>query len=493
MTDTTPSGRTTARAAAWAFASTGAAKLITLLSLIVLARLLAPREFGLLAFAMTYIMYAETIGDLGSAEALVYWPIRREDAAQVTFIINVATGIFWTCLTFLIAPYVATFFHAPHGTEIVRALGLTFIIRYLGITHDSLAQKDLRFRARTIPEVALVAVKALLSIVLAMFGWGAWALVWGHIAGIAAWTIFLWTVVPWRPTLRIPRDLFAPMLHYGRGIVFVNLLSAVVHHADLAIVGRFLGITALGLYQVATKLPEATVTVVVRIISKVLFPTFSRLTAAGKDLAEAYLLAARYVSVITLPLVAGLVILSREIVLVALGEKWISAAPIVGALAILAGIRALATPVGDAMKGTGHARSLALLEGIRAALLIPALCVGAQWGTAAVAVASVIADGLATIIGYGFLARSIGIPLRGTLRAFAPGLLASALMASVILAIVHVLPALRPAVELALAVVVGGGTYVVALHFIDRDILQGAWNSLFARRAAVTAVEGAAR
>ena len=86
-------GRITARAAVWAFFSTAGAKLITLVGLALLARLLAPREFGLLAFAMVYITYAETIGDLGSGMALVYWPDRRDDAAQVTFIVNALAGI----------------------------------------------------------------------------------------------------------------------------------------------------------------------------------------------------------------------------------------------------------------------------------------------------------------------------------------------------------------------------------------------------------------
>ena len=105
-------GRKTARAAAWAFASTAGAKLITLGSLAVLAHLLSPAEFGLLAFAMVYITYAETIGDLGSGMALVYWPDRRDDAAQVTFITNAAAGVMWCVITVAAAPLIAHFFHA---------------------------------------------------------------------------------------------------------------------------------------------------------------------------------------------------------------------------------------------------------------------------------------------------------------------------------------------------------------------------------------------
>ncbi|HEX6177256.1 MAG TPA: oligosaccharide flippase family protein, partial [Thermoanaerobaculia bacterium] len=199
MTNEAGVGRTTARAAVWAFLSTGGSKLITLVALMILARLLAPTEFGLLAFALVYITYAETIGDLGTGHALIYWPDRREDAVQVTFWVNVAMGIFWCVTTILIAPAVADFFNTPNGTGIVRVLGFSFLIKYLGNTHNALAAKDLRFRARTVPELGLAAVKAVISIALAYMGFGAWSLAWGHLAGLACWTVFLWIMVPWRP------------------------------------------------------------------------------------------------------------------------------------------------------------------------------------------------------------------------------------------------------------------------------------------------------
>ncbi len=88
-------GTRTARAAIWAFLATAGSKAVTLIGLALLARLLAPNEFGLLAFAMAYITYAEAIGDLGTGVALVYWPDRRDDAAQVTFIVNAIAGVAW--------------------------------------------------------------------------------------------------------------------------------------------------------------------------------------------------------------------------------------------------------------------------------------------------------------------------------------------------------------------------------------------------------------
>jgi O-antigen/teichoic acid export membrane protein len=212
------------------------------------------------------------------------------------------------------APYIAAFFRNPEATAIVRVLAVAFLIKFLGNTHDALAQKDLRFRARLVPELGLAVVKATVAIALAVAGFGAWSLVWGHLAGLTMWTAGVWFVVPWRPRLTMPRDLVGPMLRYGQGIVGVNILAAIVHHADLAIVGRMLGAAALGAYQIAYKIPEATITVIVWVVGKVLFPSFAKLQHDSSALRRAYLGALTWVSLITIPAAAGLFLVADPLV-----------------------------------------------------------------------------------------------------------------------------------------------------------------------------------
>lgn len=474
-------GRTTAGAAKWAFLSTVGAKLVTLVGLTILARLLAPREFGLLAFAMAYIVYVETIGDLGTGTALIYWPDRREDASQVTFLINLAAGLFWCVTTVLLAPYIADFFNAPEGTNIVRALAAGFIIKYLGNTHDALTRKDLKFQARALPELALAMVKAAVSIVLATQGFGAWSLVLGHLAGLTASTTFFWIINPWRPQWRFPTDLFKPMLSYGRGIIFVNVLAAVLGQTDLAVVGRTLGVTALGLYQLAGKLPEATVTVIVRVAGRVLLPAFSRVAAGGEDPKHAYLGAAQYIAAVTLPISAGLAILAHPLVLVFFGAEWIEAAPIVTALSILAGIRALSVQPGDVLKATGRVTTLARIQVFRAVLLVVVVIIAAQRSAVAVASSVALVDGIAMTIAFLITARVIGVSGREILRAYAPALTAVAAMSAIVLAWEHFGPQLSPMLHVATAVTLGAATYLIAIALIAPRMLAEA-RAVFAFR-----------
>ena len=458
----------TMNAAMWAFLATAGTRVVTLISLAVLARLLAPRDFGLLAFALIYITYAETIGDLGTTIALIYWPERRDDAAQVTFVTNVIMGLFWFALTLLLAPAIAAFFRNPQAADIVRVLSVCFVIKFLGNTHDALAQKDLRFRARAIPELALAVVKAAVSIVLAALGFGTWSMVWGYVAGQTVWTLASWLIVPWRPRLAMPRDLFGPMLRYGRGIVGVNVIAAIVHHADKAVVGRLLGSVALGVYQIADKIPDATVTVIIWVVSKVLFPAFARLQHSIEELRAAYLRALTYVSIVTVPVAAGLCVAAEPLVRVVFGPKWMAAVPLLRWLAIYTGIRSLGTHAGDVLKATGRSGLLAAFGVVKAALLIPALIVAARWGVDAVAMALALVTLVTVAINIVIVMRILRFGVVDVLRSMRSSALAGAALIVATLPLLRV--EMRPELLLAATVAAGAAAYLAALFMVDRPL-----------------------
>jgi O-antigen/teichoic acid export membrane protein len=478
-------GHKTARAATWAFLSVSGGKIINLIGLALLARLLAPREFGLLAFALTYIVYVDTIADLGTGTALVYWPDRRDDAAQVTFLINIAAGIFWCTVTFVLAPFIAGIFNATaHGTTIVRALSLVFFVRYLGTTHSALMRKDLRFRDAAIPELALAIVKMCVALVLAWRGYGVWSLVWGHLAGMLVETVLLWVMIPWRPSWRFPRDLFGPMLAYGRGIMFVNVLSAVQKQTDLLMISRWQGLTPLGLYQLAGKIPEATVAMIYRVASDVLLPAFSRVSAAGENPKNVYLAAARYVSTVTLPIAFGIAVLAKPFILFFFGPNWVAAAPILSALAVLSGIRALNANPGDVLKATGRVGLLARFSVFRVTAIVIAVVVAARYSAFAVALALVVVDGLATLIMFTLASRVIGLSLADVTRAFVPSVTAAAAMSAALVAWVRWMPVLSPAiVGVMVPVFVGAVVYLAVLWTTDPLIFGEARSLLRARKA----------
>ena len=448
-------GREAARGVAWAFVATIATRLVTLLSLAVLARVLAPADFGLLAFALVFLTYLDVIGDLGTGAALIYWPDRQEDVAQLTFIVSMITGLAWMALTLALAPAVADFFDSPNGTPVLRALALSFPLRALGNTHDALLQRELRFRARALPELAQSAGKAAIAIPLALTGFGVWSLVWGQIGGLALWAGLLWIVSPWRPSWHLPRGLGAPVFRYGRGVVAVNVVAAVVHHIDFVIVGRVLGTVALGFYQIAYRIPDVILTLVVRVTGKVLFPAFSRIHGAGTALRSGYLTALRMLSLLTLPAVAALVILAEPLVLTAFGSQWRPSIPLLQAFAVYVGLRATGSYAGDVLKATGRAGLLARLGVVKAALLVPALLIAAPAGLVPVALTLAGVTFLTTLLNLGAIVVIAAVPPAAILTALGPGAAAAAGFAAGALPASLLARALPAPLQLAIAAPAG--------------------------------------
>jgi O-antigen/teichoic acid export membrane protein len=467
-----------ARGVGWAFAATFAGRVVVFAALAVLARILAPEDFGLVAFALVFILYADTIGDLGTGVALIHWPDRRADAAQLTFLVNLATGFLWLGLAWLLAGKVAAFFGSPEGEAVLKTLAWSFPIRALGNTHDALVQKDLRFRARLVPEVGMAAGKGGVSLWLALAGWGVWSLVWGQLAGLALWTLLLWVVVPWRPGWFFPADLVRPMVRYGRSIVAVNVLAAVTHHADLVVVGRLLGAAALGFYQVAYKVPEVAVTLLVRMASKVLFPAFSLVHHSGGGVREAYLAALRYTALLTLPASAGLFLLAGPIVRVAFGPGWEPSVPILQALAVYVALRALGTHVGDVLKATGRPGVLAALGVAKAVLLVPALVVAGRWGAVAVGAALAGVTAVNLLLNFAAVFVLEGVRVGQLVDALHPALGGTAVMTAALVLWVRTPAAAEPLAALAGGISLGVGVYLAFLALSHPELLRTALRSL---------------
>lgn len=414
------------RGVAWGLVSTATTRSTWLLATAVLARLLVPEDFGLFALGLLYLLYVETFSDLGLSAALIQWPGDERSAAQATFVSQLVVGVLGTVATLSAAGFLAEALRSPEAAPVFRALAPSFLLRALGNTHDALCQKRLRFRARFLPEAGLSLAKAGTGIGLALAGWGVWSLVVAQLVGLGVWVTALWWVEPWRPSLELPRgEELRRLLRFGRWIVVVNLLSAVVHHADKLVVGRQLGTEALGLYQLAAKTLETSITVLIWVVGRVLFPAFSKLHAAGESLATAYLGAVRAIGLVALPAAAVLAVAAEPLLATVFGATWRPAAPVLQVLAIYGAARAVGSSAGDVLKASGASRTLAGLALAKAGILIPCLALAASRG--AVAVAAALA--LATVVGVGVdvatVTRRLSLSIADYLRSVGPGLLSA--------------------------------------------------------------------
>ena len=337
-----------------------------------------------------------------------------------------------------------------------------------------------------------MATKASISVVLALMGFGVWSLVWGQVAGQALSTALLWILVPWRPRANLPRDLIRPVFRYGRGIVSVNVIAAVVHHVDIVIVGRMFSVAVLGWYQMAYRVPDIAVTLLVRTTSKVLFPALSRLRGAGGQLREMYLPALRYLSLLTVPTTIALVMLAEPIVLVLFGDQWLGSVPILKALAIYTGLKALGSYVGDLLKAMGRPSLLALLGTARALVLVPALILAASYSALAVAITLIGVTILSTGVNLGMAGSLLRVPWSAILSALRPSLVASTPLLVFLVLWGRITERFPEGVQLVGGALLGATVYLLSVNLVAPEVFREAIGLVRRRAPGSKAGEGPA-
>jgi hypothetical protein len=259
------------------------------------------------------------------------------------------------------------------------------------------------------------------------------------------------------------------------------VIAAVVHHADFAVIGRMLGATALGVYQMAARVPEMSVTILIWVAGKVLFPAFAAVHAAGENLRNAYLAALRYLSLFTVPAAVGLALTAEPLVLTFFGEKWRGSIPVLRALALYAGVRALGSPAGDLMKATGRAGLLARLGILKAAILVPAVIAAATQDVTTVAITLVAVSALTLMLNLGIAAVPLRITVGEMVKAVRVSLIGGAVLAVMVAALDRMLDLPAP-IKLVILIAAGAAAYTITIALLDPEALTAARRRIVPRK-----------
>lgn len=450
-----------------------AGRLATLVTTVVLARILLPEQFGLVALAVVLITYAEAFADAGVAQALVYLP-RTRDSLRAALACSLTAGVVLMLAAMVSAPALAAAFHRPDVTPLTRLLAVTLLGASLAALPESLLRRELLFRRMTVATVVRVVLTGVVSIVLAVAGYGAWALAWGTATGSVGYTILIWLFAPERPDLavwRTTRRDVRQIMAYGMPAAASNLLSRLIFNVDYLIVGGLLGATALGYYTLAFRIPELIIINIFYVISGVAFPMFSRLNRDLPRLRKAYLFSVRVYCLYGLCAGVGLAIVAGLIVPLVFGGRWHDAVAPLVPLALYAACRSIGVGANDVYKALGRPGLALSLSVFRLVVLVPALLAGARYGgIVGVAWAQVGTSLAMAILMQARGARVLSLRLPEVGRAVAPGLLAACAVAAVGLPLLSLpLPA---AAILSLVVVAGICTVVAFLALTQRALLR---------------------
>jgi len=465
-------GRMTARGSVWATGSNLAGRLIAFLTTLILARLLDPADFGLVAIGLLCIGMLDAFRNLGVGEALIYRQRSGDTDSNTAFWIALAVGIFLTLMMLGLAPLVARFFGNPEAAKVVTVLSVVFIIEALMVIHATRAQRDFQFAKRASAEITKSVFKAMVSISMALLGFGLWSLVAGQIAGALAGALCYWIILRWRPSFEFDRTAAVGLISYGGVLIGLAFLAFGVSRADQFMIGRHLDETQLGYYAVAFNLVDLLVANPARTIGQASYSAFAKLSGDFKKLKQNYLDTILFVSVLCVALGAGMFATSANLVNTFLTPKWAAAIPVVEALAGFATIHAMAYSAGDMLKALGRARDLVWITLVTLPVSVLLLWLIAPTGIVSVAwtvLCIQFASGSAMIV---LTMRALNISVGEYVRVIMPAFVAGFIM---ILVLRLLLPALTHSlavpVRLVLDVLAGAAVYICVLQVLRPDVL----------------------
>ena len=466
----------TVRGTLWNGGTFFLSKFLLLISTLVLANLLAPDAFGLVAIGLVVVSYLDVVADLGAGPAVIYRAVpdraSLDRMCNTAFTIAVLSGGVLTVVLLAGAPLVAALFREPDATQVVRGLALAFLATTLGIIHDNRLKKRLDFRRRFVPEVARAVVKAGLQIGLALAGAGVWSLVWGQVAGAVVGSLLYWLVSDWRPRLRLEPALARELLQFGLPVTLLAVLGIVTTTVDQVMIGQRLDpaghgygdvATALGYYTIALRIPDLTVLSICYIVSAALFPAYSRVRDDPDLLRRAFRQTLRVVAVVVVPMGVGLVLVAPDLLPLLFGWKWTPSVPIMQWLAVYAVVRALSFNIGDLYKATGRPGVVNRLAVLRLVLLVAGLWFAAVFGLVAVAQAMAVVGAVLTVVELVVAGRLLRESPFRLAAEYLPALAAGAVLAGAVLAVNLLLGDADPWLRLAVDVIVGAAGYGLGL------------------------------
>lgn len=411
----------------WALFSFGGGRAIVFGSTLVLARLLTPEAFGVIAAGLAFIAYLQVLSDLGVGASVIYEQgdgIGRR--VQVAWTLNVVLAVVFGVMGVILAPSLANFFGVADQTNVFRVLSLSVIVTSCALVPTKVLERNLDFRRRIWIELVPAAVRAAVAISLAMAGLEVWALVFGYVAGEIIRVPVAWGLLRFLPRFVVDLPILKSILGYSLNMFGVAVVFAIRGYGDYFIVLGVLGATALGFYTIAYKIPQLLLDNVYWVFDSVLFPAYS----AARDIDAATLRSAvlRSLRVITLWgfSVGTLIALSAgNVMVVVFGEKWLPAAAPMVLVGIALGLGSVRYGVSNVFAALGRPRTLLFVLIPETVVVLAAMVAvssrGLNYIAGVLVVAELIFGTLQTILA----ARLVGLTFGSVMRSLWPGFTAA--------------------------------------------------------------------
>lgn len=373
------------RGGAFTVGSQGAQFIIGLLATMVMARILTPRDYGLIGMVTVVTGFLTIFKDIGLSRATIQRAVLTHDEASSLFWINGGVGVCIAILTASISPVIARFYGEPRLTDITIALACGFLVSGFSVQHQALLRRRMRFGILAANDVFSIVLASIVGISMAVEHMSYWAIVGNQLTFTFSGAILAWVVCRWRPSLPKRATRVREMLAFGGNITGYTVLNYFSRNTDDLLIGRFWGSRELGLYAKAYQLLLLPLNQINLPVGGVAVPTLSRLVDEPERYRAAFLRTLDKIVMITMPLVVFLMVASDWLIAVVLGPQWVSAARIFMWLSIAGFVQPIGYTTGWIYTCENRTKELLHWGVVSSILAVASIAAGVHWGAEGVA------------------------------------------------------------------------------------------------------------
>ena len=416
----------------WKLMERGGTQGIQFIVQIILARLLLPEEYGIIAIVALFIALAGIFVDSGLNTAL----IQKKDADKLDF-----SSVFWVGLglaailygiLFLASPFLAEFFHQPKLVEVVRVLSLTLFLGAFSSIQQAVIAIRMEFKKLLVSSLGSVILSGIVGVAMAYGGLGIWALVGQQLSYRLFGTLILLFLVDWKPSRLFSFQRFRTLYSFGWKLLVSFVINTLYHNLRTLIIGKLYDPAMLGFYDRGTSFPSFLITNINGSIQAVLFPAMA---SCQEDRDRVRSMTRRSVvtsSFLVFPMMAGLGVLAEPVVTVLLTEKWLPAVPFMQMACVSYGLWPVHTANLQAINALGRSDIFLRLEIVKIVMGLVVLGISIPFGIYAIAFSGVVNGLISTFINASPNKRLLGYGYLDQIRDIGPSLLLSLLMAGVV-------------------------------------------------------------
>jgi O-antigen/teichoic acid export membrane protein len=394
---------------AWTGSSQVVMQVIRMIVAVVLARLLAPDDYGLAAIALVFSSLVLVFSDMSIGAAIIQRKVITEDDRSTAFWFAVGSGVVFTVAGVAISGPLGAFYGQPQVASLCAVLSLSFVITSLATTHEALLLRDMKFKSTEQRIMGATLAGAIAGLVVGFQTHDAWAIIAQELAMATTSTLLLWKLSPWHPRFRFSRDSLRHLFAFSAPLVAHRFLYYIHRNADNILIGRFVGAAALGAYSLAYNIMLVPFSRIAGPVQRVLAPAFARMQDEPQRIGDAWVRAVRLLGMCAIPALTGLIVVAPDFVQVVLGPKWSAAATLIQILAVVGMIQALQSISTDILQARGRTGTVLRFTVLFSVAHITGFVIGLHWGVKGVAAAYAITSILVEPVYLVLTARSISV------------------------------------------------------------------------------------